>query len=109
MYNWEETENLLFTFTIYNLSLLCMFYMCLCVCVCGGQTCIVHMWKSEDSFDELVLSFHPYMGSEDWTHVTRLAWQVPLPARRPWQPYNVSLNKSHYQQLICLLTSSRGK
>jgi hypothetical protein len=40
-----------------------------------------HMWRLEDNFMELVLSFNFYVGPKDWTQVTRLAWQAPLPTK----------------------------
>ena len=39
----------------------------------------VQMWKSEDNFVELVLSFHLYMDLGDHTHAVRLVWQVLCP------------------------------
>lgn len=37
------------------------------------------IWRSEDNFQESVLSFHPFMGSKDRTQVARLAQQAPSP------------------------------
>lgn len=46
-----------------------------CVHVCSGEVlgCAeVHVWRSEDSYVELVLAFHLSVGSWDWTWVIRL-------------------------------------
>lgn len=46
----------------------------------GGHIhAMVCMWRSEDNFGELVLSFHQ-MGPEDRTWITQLRWQMLLPA-----------------------------
>ena len=42
----------------------------LCVCMCVG-TCRRHVWKSEDSLLESILSFYP-VGSGAQTQVTKL-------------------------------------
>lgn len=38
------------------------------MCICS----LVHVFKSEDNFVELVLSLHLYFYSRDWTQVTKL-------------------------------------
>jgi hypothetical protein len=34
---------------------------------------IVHVWRSENTFVELFLSFHLYVGSRNWTQVIRIS------------------------------------
>lgn len=46
-------------------------YLVLSVCVCGGDT-EVHMWRSEDNFQGLVLPHH--VGSGDLTQVVGLGF-----------------------------------
>ena len=48
-----------------------------CVCVCGvyATTCV---WRSEDNFIELVLSFHLCVGFRNLTPVIRLEKSPPL-------------------------------
>lgn len=44
-----------------------------------GRACAsVHMWKSENNFMELVLSFHLYVGPWDQAQVLWLLWWAPL-------------------------------
>lgn len=38
----------------------------------GGGIALTYVWRSEDEFVELVLSFHFYVGSRAWTTVPRL-------------------------------------
>lgn len=41
------------------------------------RSAMVNTWKSDDSFEDWVLSI--FMGPRDWTLMTSLIWQVPLP------------------------------
>lgn len=51
---------------------LCSFvYMCVCVYPCAGVHALACVWRLEDSWWELVLSFH-HVSSEDQTQVLRL-------------------------------------
>lgn len=46
------------------------------LCLCEGwpcSVCLVHVWRSEDNFAKLVLSFYLYVGSGDRTQVVKLA------------------------------------
>lgn len=55
-----------------------------CYCVCASmrntETCVAHVWTSEDNSIELVVSFHLYMGPGDQTQVSKLVQQMPLPS-----------------------------
>lgn len=44
------------------------------------------MWNSEDNFVALVLSFHFYMAFRNWTEVSSLAQQMPLPPEPSFTP-----------------------
>jgi hypothetical protein len=55
-------------------------YVCVCVCVCARVCSRVSVWRLEDIFVELALSFHSYVGSEDRAQVARFVLQVSLPA-----------------------------
>lgn len=58
-------------FFIFNIYLLCVYGYLLYVGV-GAHVCtMVYMWKSEDNFQESVLTFH-HVGPGDWTDVDRL-------------------------------------
>jgi hypothetical protein len=50
--------------------------MCVCVCVCLS-ICLAHMWRSEECFLELVVSFY-HMCSRDRSQVIRLGGQMPF-------------------------------
>ena len=52
---------------------MCVCIICLYVCSCTHT--IAHLWRPEDNFVSLVLSFHLLMDSSDSTQVTTLAWQ----------------------------------
>lgn len=55
--------------------------------VCGCVDLTAHAQRSEDSSEELILSFHLYMASRDQTRVTRLAWQATFSNEPSHWPY----------------------
>lgn len=66
--------------------------------VCGCVNLTAHAQRSEDSSEELILSFHLYMASRDQTRVTRLAWQATFSNEPSHWPYYFLKAGYHYGQ-----------
>lgn len=62
-----------------------LLYMC-AHGMCGDTQATEPMQRSETNCAELILSIHLRVGSRGWTCVTKLVWQVPLPAEPSRQP-----------------------
>lgn len=62
--------------------------LCVCIHMWGrrgqAKSGMVFMWRSEDSFVELVFTFHLSVGSGDLIQVVRLAWLAPEPGEPPY-------------------------
>lgn len=63
-----------------------IYYLCLSVCL--SSVCVhvrvhvyamVSMWRSETTL-------RSQFSSDNWTHIVRLVWQMPLPAEHPTSP-----------------------
>lgn len=66
----------------------------MCVPKCVGARVPRHMYKDQRTTMESVLSFHLYRSSEDWTQITTLLLQAPLPADSHCQSNNMYYNNT---------------
>lgn len=73
----------------------CVCKLCVCVFVCVTQRSVcalVCIWKSEDNFGALFL-FLLSSPPRDWTQVSKLAQQLPIPAEPSYHPHlNLSMS-----------------
>lgn len=104
-----RANHLHFFFIFYTTTITTTTTIILCVIV--GRTCAsVHMWKSENNFMKLVLSFHLYLAPWDQAQVLWLVRWVPLWSESSEPALNLFLEKGSLgakDRLGCSVTVQR--
>lgn len=74
--HWFAACHCAMSFFVFNQLMYLFIYYCVCMMHMWTTST---MWRSEDSFAEWMLSIHLSGTSGDWTQVSRLVQEAPLP------------------------------